>query len=131
MSTFFPTNPIDQKPLPPSRAERFSSWVFGFALVPVMSLQMIGAVPLHAARDSGLGMLGGAVDSICDRFHGLLSSSVPHSASWTAALPGAVTQGVYFGALALTISALALSVALGWRREQINFHRRMGDAKCW
>ena len=131
MNAFFPNKAIDQEPLPPSRMERISSWIVSVTLVPVMSLQMIGAVPLHAVRDAGLGGLGGTADSIFDRFHGLVSMAAPQVASCAELLPVAVAHGVYFGALTLFAGAFALSVALGMRREQKNFARRMGDTRSW
>lgn len=131
MNAFFPNKAIDHEPLPPSKAERISSWTISVAVVPVMSLQMVGAVPLHAARDAGLGAIGGVADRIFDLFHGVLSVSVPQIASWTEALPVAVAHGAYFGALTLFAGAFAASVAMGMRREQKNFTRRVGGPRCW
>lgn len=131
MNTFFPHKSIEQKPLPPSKAERISSWIGSAALVPVVSLQVIGAVPLHAIRDAGLGPIGRAADRICDLFHGIVSEAVPQAESWAEAFPVAVAHGVYFGALTLFAAAFAASVSLGMLREQKNFARRMGDRRCW
>lgn len=131
MNAFFPNKTIDQEPLPPSKAERISSWIIGVALMPVVSLQMIGAVPLHAVRDAGLSGIGGAVDSIFDRFHGVVSAAVPNAANWAEVFPVAVAYDVYFGALALFAGAFAASVVLGMRREQKNFARRYGDTRSW
>lgn len=112
MNAFFPNKAIEREPLPPSRAERVSSWIVGVSVVPVVSLQMIGAVPLHAVHDAGLGRVGGAADSICDLFHGFVRTAVPQAASWGEALPVAVAHGIYFGALTLLAGAFAASVEL-------------------
>ncbi|AJY03051.1 hypothetical protein SB768_25270 [Burkholderia sp. SIMBA_043] len=131
MNAFFPNKDIDQAPFPPSKAERISSWIIGVALVPAVSLQMIGAVPLHALRDAGLGAIGSAADSTCALFHGLVSTAAPQAASWPDALPVAASRGIYLGALTLFAGAVAVSVTLGMRRERKNFVRRIGDARSW
>lgn len=131
MNTFFPHKAVDQKPLRPSKTERVASWIIGASLVPVLALQMIGAVPLHAVRDSGLGAIGGAVDSVFDLFHGIVSAAVPHVEGWAEALPVTVVQGVYFGSVTVFSGAFAARVLLGMRREQKNFLRRVGDTRSW
>ncbi|WP_325085960.1 hypothetical protein [Burkholderia contaminans] len=131
MDAFFPNNAADREPLPPSKAERISSWVIGVTVVPVLSLQAIGAVPLHAISGAGLGAIGETADSVCDLFHGILRASVPQIASLTEALPQAVAHGAYFGAVTLFTGAFAASVAMGMRREQKNFARRVGGPRCW
>lgn len=131
MNAFFPNKSIDQAPFPPSKAERISSWIMGVALVPAVSLQMIGAVPLHALRDAGLGAIGGAADSICELFHSLVSMAAPPTARWAEALPVAASRGIYLGALTLFAGAVTVSVTLGMCRERKNFARHIGDARSW
>lgn len=96
MNTFFPHMAVDQKPLSPSKAERATSWVAGLAVMPAVALQMIGAIPLHAVRDSRLGAIGGTVDSIFELFHGFVSAAAPKVASWAGALPPAAVHAVLF-----------------------------------
>lgn len=131
MNTFFPHMAVDQKPWSPSKAERATSWVAGLAVMPAVALQMIGAIPLHAVRDSRLGAIGGTVDSIFELFHGFVSTAAPKVASWAGALPPAAVHAVYFFALTLFVGSFAASVLLGMRREQRNVARRMGDTRSW
>ncbi|QSL63969.1 hypothetical protein G0D86_29725 (plasmid) [Burkholderia multivorans] len=118
--TFFPNTSIDNEPLPPSRTERVSERIATMAAGSALSLQAIGAVPLHAVRDAGLGTIGWAADSIFDQFHGIASTVAPQAASWAEALPVSVAHGVYFGALALSTGALIVRLSLGMSREQKN-----------
>ncbi|WP_278652985.1 hypothetical protein [Pandoraea pnomenusa] len=123
MNAFFPNTSIDNEPLPPSRPERVSERIATMAAGSALSLQAIGAAPLHAVRDAGLGTIGWAADSIFDQFHGIASTVAPQAASWAGALPVSVAHGVYFGALALFAGAFTLRLSLGMRRQQKNSAR--------
>lgn len=131
MNAFFPPGALEQKPLPPSKAERISSRLISVALVPALALQVIGAVPRHALRDVGFGAVGEALDGFFDLFHGALSAAIPRAASWAEALGVTAAQVLYFGAVTVLAGAFAASVVFGMRRTQKNFDRRVGGPRCW
>lgn len=131
MNTLLPNSAADRQPLPPSKAERISSWVIRMALVPALALQTIGAVPRHALRDAGLGTFGDAADRVFDVFHGTISSAIPSAASWADAIGGTAVQALYFGALSLVAGAFVTTVACGMRRMQKNSDRSVGGPRCW
>lgn len=126
MDTFFPRNAVERKPLRPSKTERICSWIASAALVLVVALQMIGAVPLHAVRGLWAGAVGGTVDSALEPLHGLVSVVIPRVASWAGLIPATIALGVYSGALTLFVASFAASFLLRMRRA-----RSMDDARCW
>ncbi|MGF6440172.1 hypothetical protein [Paraburkholderia youngii] len=138
MDTFFPRKDVEQEPLPPSRAERFGGCAISVSLVPVLALQMIGAVPLHAVRDA-LGRFGGTVGAVAggvldcamEVFHGAISGPVPQVAALGAAIPAPLAWDAYFGALVVFVVAFGTTVSLAMHRQQKNFVRRTGGTVSW
>ena len=135
MNNFFPPKTIEQEPLPPSKAERIFSQVFGAAVALAVAMQMIGAVRLNVARDAlaqyGFSGVGHVLDTGFELFHSFLSGPAPQVAKWVETLPATTMQGAYLGLLILAVGSFATSFLLAIRREQRNSARGMGDTRSW
>ncbi|MBK1902111.1 MULTISPECIES: hypothetical protein [Burkholderia] len=137
MNSFSP-HTVDDKPISPSRAERFLSLIAGASLIPVMVLQMVEAVPAHALQEAlqGRGMPSlEAIGTVIDRLFAPLRGVAGMSNSQIAAVVELVSNwgasAVYYGALMLCVGSLAGSAMLAMRRDQKRVTRRMGDARSW
>lgn len=132
MNNFFPPKTIEQKPFPPSIAERIFSQVFGAAVALAVAMQMIGAVRGNVTRDAlaqyGFSGVGHVLDTGFELFHGFLSGPVPQVASWVETLPAAIMQGAYVGLLILAVGSFVTGFLLAVRREQRSSVR---DTRSW
>lgn len=138
MSMLVPNKAIDRTPMPATKAERALSWIVSLSLLPVVVLQMIGAVPLHAVHDAffqtgvmWLDASGSAIDSGLDLFHGMVSAQVHQVANWAGSIPKGIAWGFYFGALTLFTASIIGTVSLGLQRSRKELLRDIGDLRSW
>ncbi|MDN7445287.1 hypothetical protein QZM64_39650 [Burkholderia cepacia] len=137
MNSFFP-HTVDDKLISPSRAERFFSSIAGASLLPVVVLQMVSAVPVHALQAAlqGKGMpsleaIGTVIDRLFAPLHGVAGMSNPQIAGLVEVGSNGGALAVYYGALTLCVGSLASSAFLAMRRDQKRVTSRMGDARSW
>ncbi|WP_176042841.1 hypothetical protein [Burkholderia stabilis] len=137
MNSFFP-HTVDDKPISPSRAERFLSLIAGASLIPVVVVQMVEAVPAHALQEAlqGRGMpsleaIGMAIDRVFAPLRGVAGISNSQIAAVVEVASNGAASAVYYGALMLCVGSLAGSAMLAMRRDQKRVTSRMGDARSW
>ncbi|MCA7889759.1 hypothetical protein QZM25_28260 [Burkholderia contaminans] len=137
MESFFPPI-LDEKPIPPSRAERFLSLIAGASVLPVMVLQMADVVPVHSIQEAfrGRGIpslepIGTVIDLLFAPLHGVVSMTSPQVAAMVQSAPNGFASAVYFGALTLCVGSLTGSAIMAMRRNRKSRFGAISDARSW
>ncbi|VWC78477.1 hypothetical protein BLA39750_01024 [Burkholderia lata] len=137
MNSFFP-HTVDDKSLPPSRAERLLSLIAGASLLPVVVLQMFDVVPAQAMQEALLGRgmpsletIGTAIDGLFAPLHGAAGIANPQIAGMVESASKGIAPAMYFGAMTLCLGSVAGSAMLAMRRNRKGLAGGMSDTRSW